>query len=182
MRTQALCLAIALVLLSGGIAQASGDGTGDARVAPFVGKWQRTMRAEDDAARAASIDSLAEELPMWWRALARATMKATMQPDEHYRIRAAAWGLEVLVDDDSTRELRVLDTSGSSRAKFVDGSIEQRWRFSESSYGTTTWRLVGSDRMAVDVLAFDTRLRGADDEPLPIRYTTHYSRDVLAQR
>ncbi len=176
--TPALVLLTALVSAAPGLAGAPED----PRLSAFEGHWTRSGRAAEDAARSANIDALAENLPVWYRALARTLMKASMQPDEQYRIRAATWGLEVEVDAEKTWELRVgaPPRDDGRRTEFVDDAIAHDWRHSETSYGTTTWRVLDDGRLRIDVEAFDARLRGADDRPLPIRYTTTYSRAAVA--
>ena len=156
-----------------------------ADLARFEGEWTRSAREQNDTDRTAAIDRSMEHMPFWARGFARALMRASISPPERYTILVTAAGLSI-ADDDDEPTLAFVDTKPDAAddarlmARISDGALQQHWRHSDHSYGTTLWTVTEARELIVSVEAYDTRLRDADGEIRAIRYATIYSLDPEA--
>ena len=164
------------------VTTASAEESVEAERSRFVGDWVRNDSELDDEARARLIEEVSEAAPFMIRALARTVMRRRMVATERYSIRATDRGLLIAFDDDEP-VLYLIDAEpvDDKKVKILtrepDGSFKRSWRYDETTHGHTVWQVRDGDEpeLVITALSYNSLLRDADGEPIPVRTQSSYS-------
>jgi hypothetical protein len=146
-----------------------------ADLSAFTGTWVRDDRERDDAARDAMIVRATEPMSFAFRGFARGVMRRRMVPVDQYVIEPGA-GVPRIRNDrggvfrlDGRPQVTGQDREVTSRLT-EGGEIEQTWKESADSHGTTTWQLVGAGQLVITQHVVDPHFDA------PLEYSTTYRR------